>query len=217
MDVTGSYEQDGYALVRGLIAPEVAKALLERVQLEVEARGRTLQSFAQGNPLLRKAAVEISGHFHPPLLTFLWGLTPIVSQLTGRDLLPSYDYFRIYQQGDICRVHADRPSCEHSMSLTLGYSDGRPWSLDLGARPANAPEPLGDDFGGEAFASLAMQPGDAVLYRGVRLRHGRITPNPNRWSAHLFLHWVDRHGPHADHAFDAKRIAEETARMRPNA
>jgi hypothetical protein len=27
-------------------------------------------------------------------------------------------------------------------------------------------------------------------------------PNPNSWSAHLFLHWVDRDGPHAAHAFD---------------
>ena len=42
----------------------------------------------------------------------------------------------------------------------------------------------------------------AVLYRGVQHRHGRIKPNPNRWSAHLFLHWVDRDGPHAAQAFD---------------
>ncbi|WP_156767779.1 hypothetical protein [Candidatus Viadribacter manganicus] len=37
-----------------------------------------------------------------------------------------------------------------------------------------------------------MQPGDA----------GRVSLNPNRWPAHMFLHWVDRNGPHAAHAFD---------------
>jgi hypothetical protein len=26
-------------------------------------------------------------------------------------------------------------------------------------------------------------------------RHGRTTPNPNGWSAHLFLHWVERGAP----------------------
>jgi hypothetical protein len=29
-----------------------------------------------------------------------------------------------------------------------------------------------------------------------------MTPNPNGWSAHLFLHWVDREGPYREHAFD---------------
>jgi len=41
-----------------------------------------------------------------------------------------------------------------------------------------------------------------VLYRGVQRRHGRTRPNPNGWSAHLFLHWVERGGPYADFAFD---------------
>ena len=49
-----------------------------------------------------------------------------------------------------------------------------------------------------------MQVGDAVLYQGVDFAHGRTRPNPNAWSAHLFLHYVDRNGPHADHAFDQK-------------
>jgi hypothetical protein len=49
-----------------------------------------------------------------------------------------------------------------------------------------------------------MKVGDAVLYQGVHHRHGRTTPNPNTWSAHLFLHWVDREGPYRDHAFDGK-------------
>lgn len=54
-----------------------------------------------------------------------------------------------------------------------------------------------------------MRAGDAVMYRGVNHRHGRIEPNPNRWSAHLFLHWVDAKGPYAEHAFD--RLAVEKA------
>jgi hypothetical protein len=49
-----------------------------------------------------------------------------------------------------------------------------------------------------------MQVGDAVLYRGVQHRHGRITPNPNGWSAHLFLHWVERDGRYRDNAFDGQ-------------
>jgi len=42
----------------------------------------------------------------------------------------------------------------------------------------------------------------------VERRHGRVTPNPNRSSAHLFLHYVERGGRFEDHAFDAARLAE---------
>ena len=52
-----------------------------------------------------------------------------------------------------------------------------------------------------------MQVGDAMLYQGVHHRHGRTLPNPNGWSVHLFLHWVDRDGPYQDHAFDGRMSA----------
>jgi hypothetical protein len=61
-----------------------------------------------------------------------------------------------------------------------------------------------EDFDSRDYASIAMAVGDAVLYQGVHHRHGRMTNNPNGWSAHLFLHWVDREGPYRHHAFDGK-------------
>jgi hypothetical protein len=136
------------------------------------------------------------------MLYFLWGLTPIVSNLVGRELLPTYDYFRIYRQGDVCLVHSDRPSCEHSLSLTLDYSDGKVWDLQVAQYENDTLHPLGDDFGDKPYSSIGMEVGDAVLYQGVNHGHGRIHPNPNAWSAHLFLHFVDREGPHREHAFD---------------
>lgn len=211
MKVTGDYQADGYAFVEQFIPREVATALVQRLELDLKASGSSFDKFARKLDLMNKPTVEISGHYYPPLLTFLWGLTPIVSHLTGRDLLPSYDYFRIYSKDDILRVHCDRPSCEHSASLTLFYSDDKAWPLDIASERTEGPDYLKDSFGDEPHTSLRMMPGDAVLYQGVNHRHGRATPNPNRWSAHLFLHWVDRSGPHADHAFDAKQLAAATA------
>jgi hypothetical protein len=213
MRVTGDYRIDGYASVERLVPSEVANALCQQLEADLAASGKSFSSFSRQEPLMRRPTVEISGHFYRPLISFLWGLTPIVSELTGADLLPSYDYFRIYQKDDICRIHSDRPSCEHSVSLTLAYSDGKPWDLQIGSREVTGPDYLHEDFGDEPYASIAMQPGDAVLYRGTQLRHGRIEPNPNGWSAHLFMHWVDRTGPHAAHAFDAERLKSEQERL----
>lgn len=213
MQIEGDYTRDGYATVRGLIPPEVATNLFKQIQLDLTAAGRSFNDFAKLHQLSKQETVDISGHFYRPLTTFLWGLTPIIAQLTGADVLPSYDYFRIYGAGDICRVHSDRPSCEHSLSLTLAYSDGAAWPLEVGSHRVEAEGPCFDDWGDEPFTSVAMQPGDAVLYRGIDLRHGRIQPNPNTWSAHLFLFWVERGGPFAQHAFDEERLRAELKRV----
>lgn len=213
MRIEGDYQKDGYATIRGLIPPEVAQTLFKQIQIDLQSAGKSFETFAQAHALTKQPTIEISGHFYRPLTTFLWGLTPIISEITGADLLPSYDYFRIYHKDDICRVHADRPSCEHSVSLTLVYSDGEPWPLEVGSERVTSVDPCVDDFGDEPHSAVEMQPGDAVLYRGMDLRHGRTQPNPNRWSAHLFLFWVERGGEFEQHAFDEQRLRSELERV----
>jgi hypothetical protein len=206
MKVVGNYAADGYAHIQGLIPSEVAVAFLERFRADLGPNPVPLSSVDQYPNLLHRPALDVYGHHYYPMAFFLWGLTPIVSQLVGKDLLPTYDYLRIYREGDTCRVHSDRYSCEHSLSLTLGYSDGHPWDLQVERQRTEPSARVDDQFAGE-FGSVSMMPGDAVLYEGVHHRHGRTAPNPNLWSAHLFLHWVDRDGPYRGHAFDGRAPA----------
>ncbi|MCL6683161.1 hypothetical protein [Sphingomonas alba] len=210
MKIEGSYQQQGYALIRGLIPAEVAQAIVSLIQQRKLPDGvvPALPQDLDGNILTRRV-YELYGNDLAPMKTFLWGLTPAMEQVAGRRLVPTYNYFRLYRDGDLCLVHRDRPACEHSMSLTLGYSDDEPWPLELGLEGWDGSlDLIARDFGTEPSASLSMQVGDAVAYRGVDHRHGRTTPNPNRWSAHLFLHWVDPDGPHKDQAFDGKGMHE---------
>jgi hypothetical protein len=204
MRVIGSYAEDGYAHLQGLIPREVAEAFLQSLKQDIGDAAIPLSRVANHPNLLARPAFELYGHHHKPMLHLLWGLTPIVSQIVGRELLPTYDYFRIYRAGDVCKVHSDRYSCEHSLSLTLDYSDGVVWDLQVEKSATDPSAKVDADFGAGAFASIGMEVGDAVLYRGVSHRHGRTTPNPNGWSAHLFLHWVDRDGPYKEHAFDGQ-------------
>ena len=213
MRIEGDYAKDGYATIRGLIPPEVAANLFRQLEIDLAAAGKSFGTFAKSHPLSNQQTIDISGHFYRPLTTFLWGLTPIMEELTGADLLPSYNYFRIYQKDDVCRVHSDRPSCEHSVSLTLAYSDDLPWPLEVGSVRVDGEGPCFEDFGDEPFSAIEMKPGDAVLYRGIDLRHGRTQPNPNHWSAHLFLFWVERGGEFEQHAFDEQRLRSELERV----
>jgi hypothetical protein len=211
MQVVGSYGEQGYALVEQLIAPEVARAFMAQLKSDLGPAALPVSGIDQFPNLLARPAFEIYGHHYPPMLFFLWGLTPVVQEIVGKHLLPTYDYLRIYREGDVCRVHYDRPSCEHSLSLTLDYSDGVEWPLEVGQDQAAPSSSVAPDFGAERYASLAMKVGDAVLYNGVNHRHGRLQHNPNAWSVHLFLHWVDRDGPYADHAFDRRGVPEKVS------
>jgi hypothetical protein len=200
MRVSGDYAANGYAHVEGLVPPEVAEAFLRQIRADLPDLTR---QFITNAPIIKRTSIDVYARDYPPMLQFLWGLTPAICELAGRDVLPTYNYFRLYRKTDICRTHTDREACEHSLSLTLGYSDGLVWPFDVGRDYTDVSGVIEDGFGGAPYASISMQPGDAVIYRGVNRRHGRVTPNPNRWSAHLFLHYVDRDGPHASHAFDA--------------
>ena len=204
MKVVGNYLEDGYAHLQGLIPPEVAQAFLQGLKTDIGPGAIPLSRVTDHVNLLNRPAFEVYGHHYKPMLYFLWGLTPTMSEIVGRELLPTYDYFRIYREGDVCRVHSDRYSCEHSLSLTLDYSDGEPWPLEIGKERVEPSSRVEEDFGGEPYRSVEMAIGDALLYQGVHHRHGRMTPNPNGWSAHLFLHWVDREGPYRDQAFDGQ-------------
>lgn len=206
------YWQQGYTPLTALFPPELLVIFYQRMQAELQAAGRPIQSFIAQGPLLNRPAIEVYAYQYTPMLTFLWGLTPTVAQAVGRELLPTYAYFRAYQRGDVCRVHSDRPACEHSLSLTVAYADGRPWALSVATERTEVPRPVVEDgFGDQPFESVEMRPGDGVLYQGTHHRHGRLEPNPNEWSAHLFLHWVEKGGRYGEHAFDRPTMQRTAA------
>ena len=185
-------------------------ALSARVSGRVRHRGRTGR-IGIGGIAGALLAFDVGPGVFQPLDYFLWGLTPIMSELIGREVLPSYGYFRVYRKGDRCRVHSDRPSSEHGVSMTLEYSDGQIWDLQVGKERTETLYPLADDFGSDPYESIGMEIGDAVLYQATNYPHGRIDPNPNAWSAHLFLFYVDRDGPYRNCAFDEKADFEKVS------
>src|SRR5687768_14375253 len=85
MEVVGDYHKDGYALIRGMIAPEVGQALLKALKRDLGDGPIPLGREGHVN-LLNRPAFDLAGQLYPPLLFFLWGLTPTVAGIVGRDL-----------------------------------------------------------------------------------------------------------------------------------
>lgn len=205
------YEKYGYAHLEAVAPAEVAHSLLGLVSFHLAQPGKARKHLNKPTVNTRPS-YEIYSYQFAPMTGFHWGLTSRMCDVTGKRLVPTYGFFRVYQKGDICTVHSDRPSCEHSLSLALAYGDGTVWDFEIGRNfydfDTACTLAVGNDFGAEGFATVKLKPGDAILYKGVNHRHGRMAPNPNQWSAHLFLHWVDLDGPYREWAFDKQNLPQ---------
>jgi hypothetical protein len=125
-----------------------------------------------------------------PLMETLLELgTSVVRGFTGVEPLPTYSYLRVYGRGTLLNPHIDRPACEISLTLSLGYDGESPWPLYLAAP--------------DGVQTVLLPPGDALLYRGSECAHWR-GELAGEYHAQVFLHYVDAAGPHARWRYDKR-------------
>lgn len=178
-DLAQAFDHRRYAVWRSLVAAAAAQ------RLSVYARKR-----ADAGTLTARAVDEAEaagGDFFMDGL--LADIAPRVERATGISVWPTYSYLRVYRHGDVLRKHTDRPACEISLTLCLGFDGDAPWPIWI--------------EGPQGSASIALAPGDALLYRGIECPHWR-EPLDGGWAAQVFLHYVDRRGPHAGWKFDKR-------------
>jgi predicted 2-oxoglutarate/Fe(II)-dependent dioxygenase YbiX len=107
-----------------------------------------------------------------------------IGDSVGRTLIPTYTYSRIYRTGEILKPHKDRPACEISATLTLGYDANRVWPIF---------------FDDEKEVAVELEVGELAVYKGCEILHWR-KPFKGKWHVQVFLHYVDANGPYKDYA-----------------
>jgi predicted 2-oxoglutarate/Fe(II)-dependent dioxygenase YbiX len=148
-------------------------------------------------------------HGAPVFDSLLEQLTPNFEQACGKRLYPTYAYARLYDTpGEELKVHTDRPSCEISATLTLGF-EGDVWPIWFGDYAEEGQGRKVTTENGETKyltneSEIKMGVGDAALYRGMDKVHWRESYKEGKWQAQVFLHYVDADGPHAEWKFDKR-------------
>lgn len=113
---------------------------------------------------------------------------PIVEAIAGHPLRENYCFTAEYQPGALLPMHRDRAGCEYSISLLVNYDPLPPggrstWPLDI-VSPRHA-QPV----------QFCPARGDALLFKGRELLHGRPPlPQTDRCLV-LMLHYVDAELP----------------------
>ena len=120
-------------------------------------------------------------------------ILPIMEEHSGLKLYPTYNYFRIYNKASILKRHTDRPECEISITINLGYDGKYSWPICI--KDNNDKE-----------HSVELAPGDGLIYHGCDNEHWR-EPADDRviCQSQLFVHYVDQDGPYEDRIFDEKK------------
>ena len=179
--LAASFLQQGYVPLPGLVGPSAAAFLYDyAVKLAAAGRMHSGDNNVPGAP---------AAYADPLMEMLLDKLTPRVEEASGLSLHPTYSYFRIYGRGHSLERHQDRPSCEVSVTLSVGFEADRPWPIWVEGPAGSVP--------------VSLERGDGLLYRGIDCPHWREPFDGDR-AVQVFLHWVDRHGPYAEWKFDKR-------------
>jgi len=118
-------------------------------------------------------------------------LKPEIEKHTTLKLIPTYSFFRVYKAGHALDDHEDRPACEISVSIPLGFkyngkSDDYLWPLHV--------------YVNDEKRYIPCDVGDGIIYKGCEIKHGRESLDADEGSYHIqmFLHYVDANGPYAE-------------------
>ncbi len=113
-----------------------------------------------------------------------------IEQTTGLKLLPTYSFARIYTTESRLHKHVDRGACEVSATMTVGYRNvAELWPILVESEGVAVP--------------LALDVGDALIYRGMTLPHWR-EPLPSGLWCQLFFHFVEAGGEMVGLALDGR-------------
>jgi hypothetical protein len=178
---TGTFGERGYAVLRSLIPQDICKLLLDHV-LKIS---RLPQYQSGDEQVARTPAI----YGDPQMEHLLESLTQNIERVTSIPVYPTYSYVRVYKKGDCLKKHKDRPACEITLSLNLGYDPDHSWAIWLES--------------GFGPVEVHLKKSDALLYRGTDVLHWRDEFVGN-YAAQVFLHYVDRNGPHKDWRFDKR-------------
>jgi predicted 2-oxoglutarate/Fe(II)-dependent dioxygenase YbiX len=196
------FQTKNYAHLKGLLDLDNCRELTN--ELRVLVKNNSTQKDTQ-------CPLSEAIHGAPVFDSLLEQLTPHFELASGKRLFPTYAYARLYSPGEMLKVHTDRPSCEISATVTLGFN-GKVWPIFLAdatddnkkAEKLKVPDEHGKYRSVTNVSKVKMEIGDAVLYRGMDKIHWRDKYKEGEWQAQVFLHYVDADGPHAEWKYDKR-------------
>ena len=208
-----SFKTKKYQVIRGALSKELANFIFNYMMLQRDAVDFMTKNnkVNPANPFMgTRTDQQVPGAYSKyadwVMETLLQYMRPIMKAKTGLELIPTYSYTRLYENGHILKRHTERPSCAVSTTLHLG---GEEWPIFL--------DPSGADFvideykqtikpGAPKGIQVDLKVGDMLIYAGCELEHWR-EPFEGKVCSQVFLHYNHANGPFANtNLFDKRPL-----------
>lgn len=178
------FEKNGCLRVNGFLDPQTILIVSQYFENKIR-RGEWKEEYEGQN-----GASRFFYYADPLTESLLLACKLGVEQVTGKELLPTYSYSRVYQPGEELVPHVDRPSCEVSVTVSVA-SKG-----DI--------SPIYMSYADNPVEEHILNPGDAVVYKGCEATHWRKPLNKDQLVVQFMLHYVDKNGPNAEREKDTR-------------
>ena len=208
------FEEHRWVKIDKFVPIEMCNLLYHHTQLEAmrlnyyDENGIEYDHDVDGTFADKQAPGDFSKYGDPIMDTLLNLSLEQMQTLTGKELVPTYSYHRLYTTGTDLKRHKDRPSCEISTTICLGYDNSNvdaskypDWDWPIFVKEKNGKE-----------IPIHMKPGDMIIYRGCELEHWREPLWANN-HAQVFLHYNEKDGEY-DVPFDGRPLLGMTSKFR---
>ena len=180
MNSAETFDENGYVVLSNALSQEECKSLVDHM-FDLHKQGKLEKD--------DQCPLSDSVYGDEKLDALLERMAGPIGFNVGKKLLPTYTYARIYRPGEILKRHKDRPACQISATLTLGYDANSVWPI------------LFDE---DKEIVVELETGEMAVYKGCDIMHWRA-PFKGNWHVQVFLHYVDADGPHADQKYDGRK------------
>lgn len=178
------FEKHGCVFVKNFIDEQTIAVVSQYFENKIR-RGEWAEGY-DGNDHTTKF-----GYYADPLIeVLLLASKEAVENATGKELLPTYSYSRIYQSGESLYPHTDRHACEVSVTVNVAARGNQ--------------SPIYTQYGQNDPEKHLLNPGDAVIYMGCDVMHWRQRLTDDQVNVQFMLHYVDKNGANAEHDKDKR-------------
>lgn len=184
MGASDLFQQRGHVKIRGFLSREMRGLVRHYMDLSLWS-GRMVVS---DNDVVAGQFEQYGALLSESLLSVLQSRVELI---VAEELIPTYSFWRIYEQGAVLREHVDRAACEIGVSVAIA------------SEPQEIQWPLWIRGLDNQARAINLNSGDGVIYRGAQVPHWRDAFS-GKVQYQMFIHYVRRNGPHAQWAYDRR-------------
>lgn len=194
-DYYEKFNNNGYVFIPGFIDSNMISMISKYFEYSIKQNLWDTKS-------KKKDEISSYSRYADPLIEIiLQECSADIKLITGKSVVPTYSYSRVYLKGDELKKHTDRESCEYSATVNVA-SVGE----ELSPVWFKSPEGISNKY--------YLQPGDAIVYKGCEVEHWRDPLVKTDINVQFMLHYVDLNGPYAKNKWDGRDSLAEPSSKR---